>query len=76
MWSPLRRFRSLFNPAGPLGLRGFFNFNFNKTVRSSLRRFTAAQFRVSKDHTSENKASTISRHFEPGITLRSIWFIT
>lgn len=26
--------------------------------------------------TSENNASTISRHFTPGITLRSIWFIT
>ena len=27
-------------------------------------------------HSSENNASTISTHFTPGITLRSIWFIT
>jgi hypothetical protein len=25
---------------------------------------------------SENNASTISKHFTPGITLRSIWFMT
>ncbi len=25
---------------------------------------------------SENKASTISKHLRPGMTLRSIWFMT
>jgi hypothetical protein len=27
-------------------------------------------------HLSENKASTISTHLSPGMTLRFIWFIT
>lgn len=27
-------------------------------------------------HSSEKSASTISKHFSPGITLRSIWFMT
>ena len=32
--------------------------------------------RPANSHSSANKALTISTHFTPGITLRSIWFIT